>query len=71
MVEPKRPLKRKEKIMMDGQIARDLEAQMQADLEEEQRIAKQKEEEANIAMVAEWDNTQAIINADYELAAKL
>nr|GFD04808.1 hypothetical protein [Tanacetum cinerariifolium] len=38
-------------------IARDLEAQMQADLEEEQRIAKQKEEEANIAMIAEWDNT--------------
>nr|GEU92184.1 uncharacterized mitochondrial protein AtMg00810-like [Tanacetum cinerariifolium] len=31
----------------------DLEAQMQADLVEEQRIAKQKEEEANIAMIAE------------------
>nr|GEX77749.1 hypothetical protein [Tanacetum cinerariifolium] len=42
MVEPERPLKRKEHIMMDEQIARDLEAQMQADLEEEQRIAKQR-----------------------------
>nr|GEW04274.1 retrovirus-related Pol polyprotein from transposon TNT 1-94 [Tanacetum cinerariifolium] len=57
MVEPERPLKRKEQIMMDAEIARDLKAQMQADLEEEQRIAKKKEEEANIAMIAEWDNT--------------
>nr|GEU73287.1 hypothetical protein [Tanacetum cinerariifolium] len=38
MVEPKRPLKRKEQIIKDEQIARDLKAQMQADLEEEQRI---------------------------------
>nr|GEV76290.1 hypothetical protein [Tanacetum cinerariifolium] len=71
MVEPERPLKRKEQIMMDEQIPRNLEAQMQADLEEEQRIAKQNEEEANIAMVAEWDNTQAMMDAYYELAAKL
>nr|GEU28616.1 hypothetical protein [Tanacetum cinerariifolium] len=48
MVKPERPLKMKEQIMMDEQIARDLEAQMQADLEEDQRIAKKKEEEANI-----------------------
>nr|GEX58034.1 hypothetical protein [Tanacetum cinerariifolium] len=51
MVEPERTLKRKEQIMMDEQIDKDLEAQMQADLEEEQRIAKKKEEEANIAMI--------------------
>nr|GFA76858.1 hypothetical protein [Tanacetum cinerariifolium] len=57
MVEPERPLKRKEQIMMDEQFARDLEAQMQADLEEEQRIAKKKEEEDNMAMIAKWDNT--------------
>nr|GEU95991.1 putative ribonuclease H-like domain-containing protein [Tanacetum cinerariifolium] len=43
MVKPERPLKRKEQIMMDEQSARDLEAQMQADLEKELRIAKQKE----------------------------
>nr|GFB56306.1 hypothetical protein [Tanacetum cinerariifolium] len=71
MVKPEAPLKMKEQIMIDEQIARDLEAQIQADLEEEQRIAKQKEEEANIAMIAEWDNTHAMIDADYELATKL
>nr|GEW57530.1 hypothetical protein [Tanacetum cinerariifolium] len=30
-----------------------------------------KEEEANIAMIAEWDNIQAMMDADCELAAKL
>nr|GEV54179.1 hypothetical protein [Tanacetum cinerariifolium] len=40
IVKPERPLNRKEQIMMDKQIARDLKAQIQADLEEEQRIAK-------------------------------
>nr|GEU65395.1 hypothetical protein [Tanacetum cinerariifolium] len=53
MVEPERPLKRKEHIIMDKQIARVLKAQMQDDLKEEQRIEKQKEEEANKAMIAE------------------
>nr|GEV12324.1 hypothetical protein [Tanacetum cinerariifolium] len=71
MVEPKRPLNKKEQIMMDEQIARDLEAQMQVDLEKEQRIAKQKEEKANKAMIVEWDNMQAMMDADYELAVKL
>nr|GEW58419.1 hypothetical protein [Tanacetum cinerariifolium] len=61
---------RKEQIMMDEQITRDLEAQMQADLEEEQRIAKQKKE-PNIGMIAEWDNTQPIMDADCELDAQL
>nr|GEW93928.1 hypothetical protein [Tanacetum cinerariifolium] len=71
MVEPERPLKKKEQIMMDEQISRDLEAQTQGDLEEEKRIAKKTKEEANIAMIVEWYNTHAMMDADYELAAKL
>nr|GEZ22211.1 hypothetical protein [Tanacetum cinerariifolium] len=35
MVEPKRPLKRKDQIMIDEEFARNLEAQMQAELKEE------------------------------------
>ncbi|GJY37753.1 hypothetical protein Tco_0424117 [Tanacetum coccineum] len=41
---------------------------MQAELEEEERLAKQREEDANIA---EWDDVQAMMDADYELAARL
>ncbi|GKF22400.1 hypothetical protein Tco_0074722 [Tanacetum coccineum] len=53
MVEPERPLKRKEQIMMDEQMARDLEAQLHAELEKEQRLARQREEETNIALTVD------------------
>nr|GEU41596.1 hypothetical protein [Tanacetum cinerariifolium] len=48
MIEPEKPLKRKEKIMID-----------------------EEEEETNIALVAEWDNKQAMMDADCELATRL
>nr|GEV59121.1 hypothetical protein [Tanacetum cinerariifolium] len=35
------------------------------------RLERLKEEETNIALFAEWDNTQAMMDADYELAARL
>nr|GEX49485.1 hypothetical protein [Tanacetum cinerariifolium] len=71
MIEPEKPLKRKDRIMIDEEVARNLEARMQAELEEEERLARQKEEEANIALIESWDNTQAMMDADYELAARL
>ncbi|GJT40529.1 ribonuclease H-like domain-containing protein [Tanacetum coccineum] len=43
-------------------------AQLDAELEEEEKLARQREEDVNIA---EWDNVQAIMDADYELAARL
>ncbi|GJU31232.1 putative ribonuclease H-like domain-containing protein [Tanacetum coccineum] len=39
-----------------------------AELEEEERISRQKEEEANIALIESWDNTQAMMDADYQMA---
>nr|GFA00362.1 hypothetical protein [Tanacetum cinerariifolium] len=56
------------KIMMDVEVAKNLEAQMQDELEEEERLARLKEEETNIALIESWDNTQAMIDANYELA---
>nr|GEX45307.1 ribonuclease H-like domain-containing protein [Tanacetum cinerariifolium] len=47
-------------------------AQMQAELEEEEkRLTRQKEKEANIALTESWHNIQAMMDIDYELAAKL
>ncbi|GJT88682.1 hypothetical protein Tco_1070399, partial [Tanacetum coccineum] len=43
-------------------------SKMQAELEEEERLAREREEDANIV---EWDNVQAMIDADYELPARL
>ncbi|GKA22147.1 hypothetical protein Tco_0708109 [Tanacetum coccineum] len=41
-------------------------------LDEEVRLEREREEEASKATnIAEWDDVQAIIDADYELAAKL
>ncbi|GJW13329.1 hypothetical protein Tco_0017462 [Tanacetum coccineum] len=43
----------------------------EAELIEEERLARKKEEEANIALIESWDNTQAMIEADFELAQRL
>ncbi|GJZ83517.1 hypothetical protein Tco_0648690, partial [Tanacetum coccineum] len=51
MVEPKVLLKKKDKVSLDEEMARNLEAQLQAELIEEERLARQKEEEANIALI--------------------
>nr|GEU28733.1 ribonuclease H-like domain-containing protein [Tanacetum cinerariifolium] len=37
----------------------------------EERIARQKEEEANIVLIVEWDDVQAMMDADHELAKRL
>ncbi|GJV59085.1 hypothetical protein Tco_1465185 [Tanacetum coccineum] len=68
MVEPEKPLKKKDKILIDEEIAQRLQEELQAELEEEEMLARQKEEDANII---EWDNVQAMMDADYELAARL
>ncbi|GJT71941.1 hypothetical protein Tco_1031227 [Tanacetum coccineum] len=46
--EPEIPLKKKDQIALDDEVAKRLEAEMQAELEEEQRVAKQREEEASL-----------------------
>nr|GFB02064.1 hypothetical protein [Tanacetum cinerariifolium] len=51
MIEPEKPLKGKHQIMIDEKVDRNLESQMQAELEEEERLASQKEEEYNIALI--------------------
>ncbi|GJY41363.1 putative ribonuclease H-like domain-containing protein, partial [Tanacetum coccineum] len=71
MVEPKKPLKKKDQIIMDEEVARNLEAQLQAELEEEERISRLKEEKANIALLESWDNTQAMMDADFQLAQQM
>ncbi|GJW64573.1 hypothetical protein Tco_0116457 [Tanacetum coccineum] len=71
MVEPKKPLKKKDQIAFDEEVARNLEAQLQAELEEEERLARQKEEEANIALIESWDNTQAMMDADFQLCQQM
>ncbi|GJS82663.1 hypothetical protein Tco_0749204 [Tanacetum coccineum] len=59
------------RFALDEEIARNLEAQLQAELIKEERIARQKEEEASIALLESWDNTQAMMDANFQLAQQM
>ncbi|GJS72101.1 hypothetical protein Tco_0704942 [Tanacetum coccineum] len=66
MIEPDKPLKKKDQIKFDEEEA----LRLQAKFDEEDRLAREKAqqvEEANIA----WDDIQAKIDADYQLAERL
>nr|GEZ34355.1 hypothetical protein [Tanacetum cinerariifolium] len=66
MVEPEKPLKKKDQIAMDEEVARKLEAEMKAEMDEEERIGWEKNK-ANIAIIEEWDDVQATIDVDRQL----
>nr|GEU82698.1 hypothetical protein [Tanacetum cinerariifolium] len=63
MVEPEKPLKKKDQIAWDEEVARKLEAQTKAKMEDEERITREKDE-ANIAVIEEWNDVQATIDAN-------
>ncbi|GKE42716.1 hypothetical protein Tco_1470000 [Tanacetum coccineum] len=51
MIEPEVPLKRKDQVALDEDLARNLQTQLEAELIEEEKIARKQEEEANIALI--------------------
>ncbi|GJY69624.1 hypothetical protein Tco_0472606 [Tanacetum coccineum] len=68
--EPEVPLKKKDQIDLDEEMARNLEAQIQAKVIEEERLTRKKEEEPTIALIESWDNRQAMMEADYPEVVK-
>ncbi|GJS56380.1 putative ribonuclease H-like domain-containing protein [Tanacetum coccineum] len=62
--EPVKKLSKKDQLMLDEELA----FKLQAELEEEERLVRQREEEANIIS---WDNVQAMIDADYQMAQQM
>ncbi|GKC50739.1 hypothetical protein Tco_1073484, partial [Tanacetum coccineum] len=71
MIKPEVPLKRKDQIALDEQIARDIQAKLDVELIEKQKLARKQEEEANIALIESKENTQAMMKADRLLAERL
>nr|GEV49652.1 hypothetical protein [Tanacetum cinerariifolium] len=65
-----KPLKNKDQIALDKEVARKLEAQMKAEIEKEEMIAREKDE-VNIVVIEEWDDVQPTIDADRQLAEQL
>ncbi|GJW85361.1 hypothetical protein Tco_0158506 [Tanacetum coccineum] len=72
MVEQEKPLKKKDQIKFDEEIAQRLQAQNKLKKKKknrkEERLAREREEDANID---QWDNAQAMMDVDYELAARI
>ncbi|GJV74633.1 hypothetical protein Tco_1506217, partial [Tanacetum coccineum] len=66
MIEPEKPLKKKDQVLFDEQEA----IRLQAQFDEEARVAREKEE-ANAVLVAQWNDIQDKVETDYELAQKL
>ncbi|GKF83412.1 hypothetical protein Tco_0245068, partial [Tanacetum coccineum] len=65
-----KPLKKKDQIRLDEETA----IRLQAEFDEEERLAKEeaeKIEKANIALINTWDEIQAKIDTDYQLAKRL
>ncbi|GJX35308.1 hypothetical protein Tco_0246865 [Tanacetum coccineum] len=68
MEEPEKPTKRKDQIRHDEEVAQRLQAQLQAELEEEDRLVRHREEEANIVS---WDNHNQLKNKSFDDIHKL
>nr|GEX66669.1 hypothetical protein [Tanacetum cinerariifolium] len=67
MIEPEKPLKKKDQIALDEEVARRLEAEMKGKIEEEERISREKDK-ANRAVIKEWDDVQAaMIHLSHEV----
>nr|GFB53339.1 hypothetical protein [Tanacetum cinerariifolium] len=67
--EPMKP-KKKDQIRLDGEASKKL----QAEFDEKERLAREKvkkEEKAHIALIETYDDIQAKIDADHQLAKRL
>ncbi|GKB43281.1 hypothetical protein Tco_0888223 [Tanacetum coccineum] len=71
MVEPEKPLKKKDQIALDEELALKLHAEEQAELERMQKERVTQEEASREAIIEELDSIQAMIEADEQLAARL
>ncbi|GJX89190.1 hypothetical protein Tco_0341204 [Tanacetum coccineum] len=68
--EPVKKMSKKDQLRSDEEEAK----RLQAEFDEEERLAREKtekEQEANVALTKEWDDIQAKIEADHELAQRL
>ncbi|GKC67618.1 hypothetical protein Tco_1100216 [Tanacetum coccineum] len=66
MIEPEKPLKKKDQIKFDEEEA----LRLQAKFDEEDRLAREKAQQVKEANIA-WDDIQAKIDVDYQLAERL
>ncbi|GJU07553.1 hypothetical protein Tco_1123983 [Tanacetum coccineum] len=64
--EPVKSMTKKDLVRLDEEIA----SKLQAEFDEEERLAREKDK-TNVALTEEWDDIQAKVDADYQLAQRL
>ncbi|GJU37961.1 hypothetical protein Tco_1186315 [Tanacetum coccineum] len=67
MVDPKKPMKKKELIRLDEEIT----SKLQVEFDEKVRLARKKPEKEEEANIVTWDNVQAMIDVDYQMAQQM
>ncbi|GJZ04265.1 hypothetical protein Tco_0537540 [Tanacetum coccineum] len=70
-VEPENPLKNKDQIALDEELALKLHTEEQAELERMQKERVAQEEASRAAIIEELNIIQAMIKTDEQLAARL
>ncbi|GKC69300.1 hypothetical protein Tco_1115183 [Tanacetum coccineum] len=67
IVEPEKPKKKKELIRLDEEIA----LKLQAEFDEEVRLAREKSKKEEEANIVAWNNVQAMIDVDYQMVQQM
>ncbi|GJZ42289.1 uncharacterized mitochondrial protein-like protein [Tanacetum coccineum] len=67
----KQTLTKKDQVALDEDLARNIQAQLDAEIIEDERLERQKQVEANIELIESWENTHAMMDANRLLAEKL
>ncbi|GJW36941.1 hypothetical protein Tco_0059861 [Tanacetum coccineum] len=65
--EPVKKLSKKDQLMLDEKLI----FKLQAEEEEEKRLAKEKAQQIKEANIVSWDNVQAMIDFDYQMAQQM
>ncbi|GJY03921.1 hypothetical protein Tco_0369861 [Tanacetum coccineum] len=67
LIEPVKPMKKKDQIRLDEETALNL----QAEFDKEERHAREKAEKEDISLIETWNDIQAKIDADHQLAERM
>ncbi|GJS81079.1 hypothetical protein Tco_0747620 [Tanacetum coccineum] len=66
-LEPVKKLSKKDQLMLDEELA----FKLQAEEEDEERLAREKAQQIKEANIVSWDNVQAMIDIDYQMAQQM
>ncbi|GJW90997.1 hypothetical protein Tco_0168550 [Tanacetum coccineum] len=67
LIEPVKPMKKKDQIRLDEET----DLNLQAEFDKEERLAREKAEKEDIALIETWNDIQEKIDVDHQLAERM